>query len=43
MSGPGGAGTYAVGEVDDEVFDLNLADLKLAVQPATASLAVGWW
>ncbi len=34
--GPGG-GTYTVGEVYNEVFDLNLADLELAVQPAVVS------
>lgn len=27
-------GTYTVREVDDEVLDLNFADLELAVQPA---------
>jgi hypothetical protein len=31
-------GTYTVGKVDDQVVDLNFADLEFAVQPAVVWL-----
>lgn len=35
-----GRGTYAIGEVCDQIINLNFPVLKLAVQPAATRLAV---